>query len=415
MNILFVHQNYPAQYKRILNWLEGSGEHRIVFLTQKKGLAQPAGRHIVEYAPGHAPPTDAYPYSAEFEKGCANGAKVVDVCCNLEGRGFKPDIVIGHTGWGELLFIKALRPDVPILGYFEYFYTANGEGAAGFDPEFQVSDAMPFIMSARNAVNHLSHEACDLGQTATQWQKNGYPQSFHQKIEVMHEGVRTDICRPNPSAPVRLGRVEQPVSREDEVFTYMARNMEPVRGFHIFMRALPKILDARPKACALIIGGDEVSYGRRLADGHAYRAMLEREVGERIDWSRVHFLGRTPYDIFIAVMQIARCHIYLTAPFAPPWSLLEAMSAGAPVAASGVAPVREVTAGGEVAVLTDFLDPDGLAGRAVDVIANPARYGEIGAAARRRMIDHDDFNTVIAPRNVGLINQPAPRRLRLAT
>ena len=414
MNILFIHQNYIAQYKHILSRLEQTGEHRIVFLTQRKGLAQPAGHHIVEYAPDHAPSADAYPYSAEFEKACANGAKVADVCRNLEGQGFRPDIVIGHTGWGELLFIKELWPDVPVLGYFEYFYTANGEGAVGFDPEFPISDAMPFIMSARNAANHLSHAACDLGQTATQWQKDGYPQSFHQKIEVMHEGVRTDICRPNPAARVRLGRLDAPVTREDEVFTYMARNMEPVRGFHTFMRALPKILDARPKARALIIGGKDVSYGRRLAEGHSYRGMLEQEVGERIDWSRVHFLGRVPYEIFVAVMQITRCHIYLTVPFVPSWSLLEAMSVGAPVVASDVAPVCEVTANGEAALLTDFLDPDGLADKVGDVLSDPARYEAMGRAARRHMAERYDFNTVIAPRNVDLINQLLPRRLRLA-
>ena len=198
-----------------------------------------------------------------------------------------------------------------------------------------------------------------------------------------------------------------------EVFTYMARNMEPVRGFHTFMRALPKILDARPKARALIIGGKDVSYGRRPAEGHSYRGMLEQEVGARIDWSRVHFLGQVPYEIFVAVMQITRCHIYLTVPFVPSWSLLEAMSIGAPVVASDVAPVREVTANGKTALLTDFLDPDGLADKVVSVLSDPAHYKEMGAAARRRMVDLYDFNTVIAPRNVDLINQLLPRRLRL--
>jgi len=412
MKILFVHQNYPAQYKHILEWLGNTGDHQIVFLTQKAGLAQPASHHIIQYEPDHRPRADAYPYAVEFERCCANGAKVADICRNMEGQGFRPDIVIGHTGWGEMLFIKELWPDVPVLGYFEYFYTAKG-GAVGFDPEFPISDVMPFIMSARNAVNHLSYAACDAGQTATRWQRQGYPKSFHDKIEVMHEGIRTDICAPNPKASATLGRVDKAITRTDEIFTYMARNMEPVRGFHIFMRALPKILEARPNARALIIGGDKVSYGRKLGEGHSYRGLLEQELGDRIDWSRAHFFGQTPYEIFVAVMQLSRCHIYLTAPFVPSWSMMEAMSIGATVISSDVAPVREIIEDGKTGFLVDFLNPDQLAAKTIDVLSHHTNHHKIGKAARAHITEHYDFQTVILQQQVTMINSLLPKRLHL--
>ncbi len=418
MNILFIHQNYPAQYKHILNWLatdpgQLAENHRIVFLTQKRDLPKSPGYHIVRYKPDHIPATDAYRYSADFEKCCANGAKVADMCRNLEGQGFKPHIIIGHSGWGEMLFLKEVWPDVPVLSYFEYFYGVKG-GAVGFDPEFPISDVMPFIMSARNGTNYLSHAACDLGQTATRWQKNRYPKSFQQKIKVIHEGIRTDLCVPNPEVSVNLGRVAEPVTRNDEVFTYMARNLEPVRGYHSFMRALPAILDARPNARVLILGGKDVSYGRAPPDGQSYRGMLEKEVGDKIDWDRVHFLGLVPYEIYLNVIQLSRCHIFLTVPFVPSWSLMESMSMQATIVASDVAPVREIITDEKTGFLVDFLSPDGIAAKVVDVLAHRDNYAEIGKAARAHIVAKYDFHKVALKGNLRLINKLIPKRLHLA-
>jgi glycosyltransferase involved in cell wall biosynthesis len=411
MNILFIHQNYPAQYKHILEWLVLSGRHTIVFLTQRQ-VPPTKTHHVITYKPDHQTAPDAYPYSAEFERCCANGAKVADICRNLEGQGFKPHLIIGHSGWGETLFLKQLWPDVPVLAYFEYFYTAKG-GAVGFDPEFPISDAMPFIMSARNAVNHLSYAAADLGQTATEWQKMGYPKNFYDKIKVMHEGIRTEICVPNHSASAKLGRLETPVTRQEEIFTYMARNMEPVRGFHMFMRALPHILEARPNARALIIGGKDVSDGRAPAPNVTYRGLLEMEIGDQIDWSRVHFLGQVPYEVFLAVIQLSRCHIYLTVPFVLSWSLLEAMSMEATVVASDVAPVREVIKEGRNGFLVDFFSPVKLASKVVDVLAHPTNYREIGRAARKHVVANYDFQTVCLRAHVRALNKLLPKHLHL--
>lgn len=413
MKILFVHQNYPAQYKHVLKFLSSNTEHQIVFLTQKAGLGQPPDHHIIEYLPDHTPADNAYPYSAEFEKCCANGAKVAEICTNLEEQGFTPDIIIGHSGWGEMLFVKEVWPTIPVISYFEYFYSASG-GAVGFDPEFSISDVMPYIMNARNGINYLSHEACDIGQTATQWQKAGYPKSFHDKINVVHEGIRTDICKPNSKVSVSLGRVDRSVTREDEVFTYMARNMEPVRGFHVFMRALPKILEARPNARVLVVGGNKVSYGRHLPDGDSYRRLLEQELGDRIDWSRVHFFGQVPYEIFVALMQLTRCHIYLTVPFVPSWSMMEAMSCGATVVSSNVEPVRELITDGENGFLVDFLKPEELADKVIEVLNHHSHYHKIGKAAREYVVNNYDFNSVILKKQLQLINSLLPKKLRLA-
>jgi glycosyltransferase involved in cell wall biosynthesis len=194
------------------------------------------------------------------------------------------------VGWGELTFVKQVWPDVPVIGLFEYFFLARGR-LVGFDPEFPASDQAAYTMHARNAVNFANIQTVDLGHAPTRWQRDTFPESFHPKLYVCHDGIRTDTPDPGSGGHGRLGRLDRPLTREDEVLTYVARNLEPARGFHVFMRALPEILDARPEARALIVGGNGTSYGKASDEPGGYRAVMEREVGDRIDWDRVHFLG----------------------------------------------------------------------------------------------------------------------------
>jgi glycosyltransferase involved in cell wall biosynthesis len=281
------------------------------------------------------------------------------------------------VGWGELTFTRQVWPDVPVIGLFEYFYLAEG-GLVGFDPEFPASPQAAFTMHARNAVNFANIQTVDAGYAPTLWQRDTFPESFHPKLYVCHDGIRTDRLTPNPEAELSLSRLDRPLTRDDEVLTFVARNLEPARGFHVFMRALPEILDARPDARAVIVGGNEASYGRPATKPGGYRAVMEREVGDRIDWDRVHFLGRVPYSSYCNLIQISRCHVYLTAPFVLSWSLLEAMSMGATIVASDVAPVREVLEHGTTGLLVDFFDPAALARQVADVLANPADHAALG-------------------------------------
>jgi glycosyltransferase involved in cell wall biosynthesis len=321
-------------------------------------------------------------------------------------------VILGHVGWGELTFVKEVWPDVPVLGLFEYYFLARG-GSVGFDPEFPASDTAPFTMHARNAVNFANFQTVDLGHSPTRWQRDTYPESFHDKIHVCHDGIRTDLLRPDPDARLSLGRLGRAVTRGDEIFTFVARNMEPVRGFHVFMRALPGILAARPRARAVIVGGNEASYGRRAEEPGGYRARMERELGDRIDWDRVHFLGRVPYASYRAVLRVSRCHVYLTVPFVLSWSLLEAMSTGATVVASDVAPVREAVEHGRTGLLVDYFRPDDLAAQVAEVLARPGAFAHLGAAARRHAVETYDFRTRSLPDHLRRIDSLLPRARRI--
>ena len=413
MKILFVHQNMPGQYRELLQWLLARGGHQIAFLTQRRDAPTLDGLSTVIYKPHHVPAKDAYGLSKVWEEATGAGFGAAMAARQLErDQGFRPDLVMGHTGWGELLFFKEIWPDVPILGFYEYFYNMTG-GLVGFDPAEPVSEHTPFLTRARNAVPYANMHVTDLGHVPTQWQKNTFPAAFHDKFYTCHDGIRTDLLRPDPDVSLGLGRLAQPLTRKDEVFTYLARNLEHARGFHVFMRALPRILGERPDARVLILGGEEVSYGRSSTHPGGLRGEMEAEVGDRVDWSRVHFLGRIPYSKFVQVVQLSRCHIYLTMPFVLSWSLLEAMSMQATIVASDVASVREAVSHGKTGLLVDFFDPDALAARVVDVLANPEAHAHLGPAARADVVAKYDFLGHCLPEHVARMNSLVPRAARI--
>jgi glycosyltransferase involved in cell wall biosynthesis len=404
MNILFVHQNMPGQYRELVQWLATQGGHRIYFLTQRRNAPKFAGVETRVYRPHRVPEKDAYGLSKVWEEavgagfGAAMAAKALG-----EQEGFTPDIVIGHVGWGELTFFKQVLPEVPIIGFFEYYYNLTG-GSVGFDPEEPVSEHAPFLLQARNAVPLANIETVDLGHAPTRWQRDRFPKSFHDRMYVCHDGIRTDRLKPNPKVRLGLGRLGRELTRDDEVLTYVARNLERTRGYHTFMRALPRILRERPNARVLIVGGNDTSYGGKSKNPGGLRAEMEREVGHEMDWDRVHFLGQVPYADYIRLIQVTRCHVYLTMPFVLSWSLIESMAMGATIVASDVEPVREAITHGETGLLVDFFDPEALAAQVVEVLARPKDFAHLGVAARAHAVEHYDFLTRCLPEHVARIN-----------
>ncbi|MEX0284848.1 MAG: glycosyltransferase family 4 protein [Paracoccaceae bacterium] len=408
MKILFVHQNMPGQYREMVQWLAAQGEHELVFLTQRKDAPSIPGVRTVRYSTHHRPAQDAYGLSKVWEEASGAGFGAAMAARDLERKdGFKPDIVLGHTGWGELLFFKEVWKDVPILGFFEYFYRAKG-GPVGFDPNDKVTDHTPFLLHARNAVPFANIHVVDKGTAPTMWQRDTFPPSFHDKMYVCHDGIRTDKLVPDRNVKLGLGRLDRELTREDEVFTYIARNMEHTRGFHVFMKALPEIQKARPNARVLILGGNDVSYGRKSKHQGGFRGEMEAQVGHLVDWDRVHFLGQVPYSKFCDVIRLSRCHIYLTMPFVLSWSLLEAMSMEATIVASDVLPVREAIEHGKTGMLVDFFDHEALAAQVSDVLAKPDDYAHLGPAARASVVERYDFLTRCLPEHVRQINALVP-------
>jgi len=397
MKIIFIHQNFPAQYLHIVRKLVGQRKNQVYFITQTTHSEIPGVRKLL-YRPELPFATSCHAYTAVFDNAVRTGVAVADKCRALRDGGFIPDLVIGHCGWGETLFVKDIFPKTPLLSYFEFFYHAEGADV-GFDPEFAPpAEGDAGRLEVRNAVNRMSFAVSDWGHTATSWQRSLFPGPMQARITTLHEGVDTDQVTPDSTAWIKLARENLVLTCDDEVITYVSRNLEPYRGFHIFMRALPEILRRHPRAHVLIAGGDGLSYGDPPPLGKTFREMLLAEVGADLDVDRVHFLGQIPYHIYLNILQISSVHVYLTYPFVLSWSLIEAMSVGCAIVASATAPVLEVLNDRENALLVDFFSVDGICDRVDEILDDPEGLEGMREAARAKAIRDFDTKRVTLPR-----------------
>ncbi|WP_020038568.1 glycosyltransferase [Salipiger mucosus] len=406
MKILLIHQNFPGQYKHLAPALVQAG-HQVVALTPK--VKQPSkwqGVNVLPYQIQGSSTKGIHPWLSDFETkllratSCYRGAKA------LKQQGFEPDVILAHHGWGESMFLKDIWPRARLGLYCELYHLTN-ETFTAFDPEFikQNAEADPLRIRMKNLNNRLHQEVMDAGISPTRFQAATFPEEWQDRLTVAHDGIDTDLVVPNPGARLEVtgGRV---LTREHEVVTFINRNLEPYRGYHVFMRALPDILKRRPNAQVTLIGGDEVSYGARAPDGKTWKQIFIDEVSDRIapeDWERVHFLGRVPYERFLAMMQVSRVHVYLTYPFVLSWSLLEAMSAQCAILASDTEPVREALTEDETGWMVDFFDREGLVDRLCALLDDPETRARLGRAAREHVVEHYDLRKKCLPRHINWV------------
>ena len=411
MKLLFVHQNMPGQYLHLVRYLASQPGHQIVFLTQRSDEVNIPGVTKIVYRPHRQPAAGIHHYLQDAEKHTLNAQAVYRAAMDLRSKGFVPDVMIGHNGWGEIWYLKDAFPSSPLLGYFEFFYNVHGADV-GFDPEMGsiTADTGPRIRN-KNAGNLIGMDVADWGQCPTYWQRSRYPAHFQALLSVVHEGVMTHALKPDPEATLQIPGTDKVLKAGDEVVTYVARNLEPYRGFHQFMRSVPAILQKRPDAQIVIVGGDGVSYGAPLPKGQTYKQRMLDELGDSFDASRVHFVGQLPYATFIRMLQISRAHVYLTYPFVLSWSMLEAMSVGCLVIGSNTAPVKEVIEHGVNGMIVDFFQPSEIADRVVEALEDRHAHDAIRARARQTVVERYDLLKVCLPAQISLLTHVAGMRI----
>jgi glycosyltransferase involved in cell wall biosynthesis len=406
MNILFIHQNFPGQFKFLAPALVQQG-HRVWAMTmQKPESLSWQGVQLVPYAPSRGSTPNVHPWVSDFETKTIRGEACFRAALKMRESGIQPDVIIAHHGWGESLFLKEVWPNAKLGIYCEFFYRVDGADV-GFDPEFPARDEGDACRLRLKNLNNLLHfEIADAGISPTNWQASTFPEPMRSKITVVHDGINTETVAPNPDVRVTLNG-DLTLSRKDEVITFVNRNLEPYRGYHTFMRALPEILRLRPKARVLIVGGNEVSYGAKPVEaqhgGRTWREIFANEVRPQIsdsDWARVHFLGNIAYQHFIPLLQLSTVHVYLTYPFVLSWSLLEAMSVGAAIVASDTQPLHEAIQHGHTGRLVNFFDHQALAAEVSALLDDAAERQRLGANARALVKANFDLHGVCLPRQL---------------
>ena len=403
---LFVHQNFPGQYLHFVRHLLEDRANDVVFLSEPNPNMVGGVRRVFYEKPVAAAAT--HPNARDLDAAVRRAEATAVVARNLRGLGFTPDIIIGHHGWGELLNLLDVWPAAPLLGYFEFYYATDGQDV-GFDPEFPTgTDQFPHIR-AMNSINLLALSLNQHGQTPTEWQRTRYPAWARPQIEVLPEGARLDICRPDPQLRARPFAIGRFVVRPDEkLVTYVSRNLEPYRGFHVMMRTLPALLAARPDVKVVMVGGDDVSYGGRLAHS-TWREHFQRELAGRYDAARVLLPGQLAYPDYLRLLQRSDAHVYLTYPFVASWSLREALACGCAVVAADVEPVREFVADRRNGLLTPALDPKTLCRRLLEVLEDDRLNRRLRAGARRFAETHLDMQrhlAAFAARVAALVGAP---------
>ncbi len=382
MRILFLHDNFPAQFGPIGDYLARKG-WEVVFGTQREGAAAPNFKTF-NYKPHRDITKGVHPYAASFEKAAINGQAAARACLALKAKGLKPDVMMAHSGWGNGMYLKDVWPDARYIGYFEWYYQPVGPDVAFMKGEDEKQSEDQLLRTrGRNATILTDLAACDFGLVPTAYQKSQFPPIIADKLKVLHDGVDVETYAPAPGAKLVLPGLD--LSHASEIVTYVARGMEPYRGFPEFMAAAAEVQRRRPQAHIVVAGEDRVAYGRKLPEGDSWKKRMLAQ--HSFDETRLHFTGLIPRDQYLKVLQASSVHVYLTVPFVLSWSMMEAMSAGCLVLGSDTDPVKELIQDGENGVLADFYNVQAIARAIVRALESPEKYAPMRAAARRTIVE----------------------------
>ena len=416
MEVLFIHQNFPGQYSHIAKRLAACSDLRVTGIGEKKRVEQRglvSGVHTLCYDTPAQASAQTHHYLRGPEAAVRRGQAVARLLLGLRAKGYAPDIVCAHPGWGEALFVRDVFPGARIIMFAEFYFRA-GQADIGFDPEFPSSADWNFGVRVRNSPQILSLLTADVCISPTRWQASRFPDFVLQKTRVVHDGVNCDYMTPAANACLFLRQTDRPgesrvldegetpdgpvlsLGPADRVVTFVNRNLEPYRGYHVFMRALPAIQRQTPDARILIVGGDETSYNAALPEGQTFKERYLAEVRDRLDLSRIHFLGRVPYRALREIFRISSAHIYFTYPFVLSWSVLEAMACQSLVIGSRTPPVEEVITHGENGLLVDFFDQEALVRAVTRALHHPEEFAPLRQKARATIEKHYELETCLA-------------------
>ncbi|MCG8635462.1 MAG: glycosyltransferase [Desulfobacterales bacterium] len=392
MKCIFIHPNFPAQFRHMAEVLGKSPENDIRFITANpRPEWEIPGVKKVLFKEEEDLNGEVSPALKNIAGVLHRGETVAKALIALRRQEFIPDVIIGASGWGSSFYVKDVFPEVPFLGYFEWYYDIRMPNAR-FGRKQPPGLGMRMELRERSQTILSDLAACDHGICPTHWQKAQFPKAFHDKLSVIHDGINTGYFKPARNKKLVLPDLD--LSHAKEIVTYTTRGFEPYRGFPQFIESIPQILKKRPEAHVLIVGQDRICYGPKLPDGQTYKKIMTEKVA--LDPERVHFVEPLPYGKYLEVLQASSVHVYLTVPFVLSWSLLEALSCGCLVVASDTQPVREVIQDGVNGVLTPFFDIKKLAEKVAACLDYPSFMENIRKNARKTVTERYALEKMLA-------------------
>jgi len=390
MNVLFIHPNFPAQFLYLSMYFAQELGHNVVYLTNNTNNNSISKVQLAVYKRDEWPFKEGGPQPKIklYEEAVMDGVAVARALIELrDTHKYKPDIIVAHTGWGSTLFAKDIYPEVPLVGYFEWYYKSRGSDVCFWkDEQLPPGEAMRIRMLNSHHLVNLIHT--DVRFTPTKWQRDQFPEEFRDTIEVVHEGVDVEFCSPDHNAKMVVPKKELDLSDVEQCITYVSRGFEPYRGFPQFMDAIRIVLKERPNVHVVIIGQDQVCYGAKHRTGKGYKVVEEEKGG--YDKERVHFIGHATRDVYQQVLRASTVHVYLTRPFVLSWSMLEAMSFECALVASATPPVEEVVTDNVNGLLASFREPKHIASRIMELLDDKELRTRLGKAARELMVQKYD-------------------------
>jgi glycosyltransferase involved in cell wall biosynthesis len=380
--VLFVHTNFPAQFRDLAQTLVARGVPCVAIGQSSAPGIQ--GVRIGRYGLGRGSTPGMLPFAVRAEADLIRGTGALRIARALKAEGFEPRVIVGHPGWGETIFLDEVWPDAKQVLFSEFFYRGRGLDI-DFDKEFSEATEESILRGkAKNAVMALALTDAEVIVSPTEFQASVLPPVFRPRVRVIHEGVDVDAIRPGPAEPFALpdGRVISPGA---PVITYVNNHMEPMRGLHILARALPRLMAEVPNAQVLVFGYDNPRpYGGPPPEGKAWREIAFD--GQAVDPGRLHFMGKTPHAQMLAALRLSTAHVYYTYPFVLSWSLIEALASGCYVIGSDTPPVRDAIQDGVNGRLLPFFDADALTQALIDACRDPEASAPLRAAARDRAV-----------------------------
>jgi glycosyltransferase involved in cell wall biosynthesis len=408
MRILFLHSNFPAQFRHLAAAFASDPNNQVVFGTMRKEGQMPGVNKVI-YSPSRKPHRETHHYVKTLEEAVLQGQAVYRLLDKLKKDGFIPDVVYGHSGWGPTLFVKDIFPEAKLLCYFEWFYHSQGSDV-GFDPAEPLTIDDKLRIRIKNTPILTDLYSCDAGLCPTKWQQKQFPPEFQAKIKVLHDGIDTNYFCPKQGEKIVLPSIGLDLSAAKEIVTYVSRGMEPYRGFPQFMEAVALLLKRRKNCHVVVVGEDRVAYGKKLPAGKTFKQLMLEKL--KLDLSRIHFAGRLPYPQYLQVLRASSAHVYLTRPFVLSWSMLEAMSAGCLIVASNTPPVTEVIQNGSNGILVDFFSPQDIATRVEEALEKPDKMLSIRKNARESIIKKYDLPKLLK-QHIKWINENVYQKSRV--